>query len=517
MLPPLYPARPREKNVQLIRSVVMARSESEFDAGREAFAAALHPSLFSELDFMEETIPPQMLAIARRHVDGLFDESLPALLRLRAAELDISDEALRADVHENREVYQAITSDDVLTAAVGAERVARLRSALAAPAPAAATPTPDAEALRDALTELQDASSVPLVVQVAIQNAVLTHLDHLPSRARAKRWIREAWRGQLPHLEVPDSPPDLQPSLSAQLETLAIEAAEQRLGRLESVVLAAQQHLATHDVTSLRGFDGELSASLGPCGNCSMRFATMALSVIDRSICSDPEGDTIRLPLFNMAECPFCGHVARLSAPVMFYWPPRAQIVYCVPRMPGQDEESALREARPLFEHLRARYRARLSPEAATELDGATELVTHSVPQFLYTIQVGTTDMEWHSFLWVRLINGTWMAHDPTKNAMIHVTAAERAAIDTLIGATDDAVDVDLPPSPRDGSIQRAKTAFEAGQIEVARQELEACLARDPGNSLVRRNLAVVYLALGRSDDARRLSGSEPRGEVNHA
>lgn len=500
----------------------MARSESEFNAGREAFAAALHPSLFSELDFMEETITPKMLATARRHVDGLFDENFPALLKLRAAEFDVSDDALRVNAHENHEVYRAIASDEILAAAVGAERVARLRGALAAPATAVATPIPDAEALHDALEQLRDGSSVPQLVQRAIQNAVLFYLDHLPSRARAKGWTRKAWDGHLPRIAVPESLQDLQGSLAAQLEVLAVQAVEQRFGRVAAVVQAAQRFLATHDITSLRGFDGEWNAGVGSCGNCSMRFASMALSIIDPSIGSDLEGDFIRLPLFNIAECPFCGHVARLSIPVMFYWPQRSQVVYCVPPMPGQDKETALREARPLFEHLRKRYRDRLPREATAGFDRATELVTHSVPQFLFAIQMGTTEPEWHSFLWIRLIDGTWLADDQTKRASIHITATEHAAIRTLIGETGYTVkharSPDPPPSAQGGAIQGAMAAFQAGEFDLARQQLEACLARSPDHPIVRRNLAVVYLKLGKRDEARRLlSGPEPHDEVNHA
>lgn len=520
MFPYLYPARTRVQNVNLIRSIVTARSESAFNAGREAFAAALHPSLFSELDFMEETIPSKMLATARRHVDGLFDENFPALLRLRAAELDVSDDALRADVHENQEVYLAIMNDETLAAAVGEERVGRVRGALAAPASAVVTPSPDAEALHDALKQLRDGRYVPLVVQVAIQNAVLAHLDHLPSRARAKAWIRNAWGGHLPRIETQASLTGLQGALAAQLEVLADQAVEQRFARVTAVVQAAQQFLATHDITSMHGFDGEWSAGIGPCGNCSMRFASMARSIIDPSICCDGEGDFISLPLFNFAECPFCGHVARLSIPAMFYWPQRAQIVYCVPPMLGQDNETALREARPLFEHLRKCYRDSLSREAAAEFDSAGELVTYSVPQFLFAIQMGTTEPEWHSFLWIRLCDGTWLAEDLTKRASIHVTAAERAAITTRLGDPGDAVEQarspGQPSSPQEGAIHGATAAFQAGDFELARRQFEECLARSPDDHIVLRNLAVVYLKLGRRDEARRLlSGLTPHGEAN--
>jgi hypothetical protein len=101
-------------------------------------------------------------------------------------------------------------------------------------------------------------------------------------------------------------------------------------------------------------------------------------------------------------------------------------VVYCLPiEAPRIEEEEALEFFRGAIEYLRQGYVKKIAPEEARRFDGAAELLTYSLPDFLYAIQMGETVPEDHVYNFIRMANGTGLLADMTKGFARHVTKSE--------------------------------------------------------------------------------------------
>lgn len=471
--PALYPARPRSTNIALIKAVVFAQSGQAFDEARVRFAENLHPSLFSELDWFEESGTPERA----RHVDRLFQENLQAILRQRTVEADVGMEPLLR------------MTDDVDT---------HLESTLAL---------------------LTDRNRIPIVATVAIQNAVLAHLDDPTSRMRAKEWLRRREQSRLPNLPQLDlNDPAARDRFLDIIQTLGQDAAAERLPWLAASVGTLLRFLAKVDLAKLDGFDGDYICGVGVCERCSMRFASEAILSLDPTcpwLCK-LEGDNIFVPEFNVVDCLFCGHRARTNSPALFYAPSRKQIIYCLPTLGQRTERDALDFYRPIIEEARRRCLQRLGPEGAAPFEQAAEVLTYDFGEFLAAIQLGHAVKEWHSWNIIRFADGSGLIADKTKNICIALTpedlqrhwAAAGGGPGADVGGTSERTggpgnDRATPSAPV--GISEAKTAFEAGRTDEAQRILEQYLAANPTDSIARTNLATVYLKLGLRDRAKSL------------
>ncbi len=504
-------------NVALIRGIMAARDQQAFEAADRRIAEGLHPSLFAEVDWMEMSVPPDQRANARRLADGMFMHHLPAIAAARRVEFDLPDEDLRAEITEHWSFYDFLIKEarDVL-GALGSDLDARIRRAFAGSArdddaAAARAYSREAPRVRQVFSHVQDRRWLVLLSNVEIDNAVAYALDHVSSRMDAKQFVREG-DGRFPSLQRGEvrNADDLS-DVRRRLELLGGRALASRQFRLYGVCRAIDDVVADLRLTALDRFCGERARGYGTCGTCSMYYASSAIVSFDPTCPQllDEETGRIFLPLdFNVSTCPFCGAEQRAETASLFYSPDRHQVIYNVPTLGQLTDDQALAQYKPLIAQLRELYIARVSAEDAAAFQTASEEFTHSMADFLLAIQMGTTVREEHVYNVVRLANGSGLLVDPTKNVIIALTRAELAR-HWARGATIDAQPAageSGPELPAGGAnLHEAMSAYATHDYARARDILEALHARHPGDMYVRQNLAVIYVALGDRDAARRL------------
>lgn len=314
------------------------------------------------------------------------------------------------------------------------------------------------------------------------------------------------------------TPPTGKMASSADLEKtsrflaeVSSDAEDYRLGRLSSTARIFASYLNETDVFVLNDFDGERRVGYGPCGRCSMVFASAPLISLDDTYLfpSERDNETIHLPEFNFALCPFCGHRARVNAPVMFYSDARHQVIYCLPAHMGLGQEEAPEAYRRVIQEIRENYGRRVSGDAASRFDKAPELVTYNIPDFLYAIQMGDLAREAHVALLTRFPDGSGSIVDKTKKVVIDL-APEELAEYWAHEEPATASRGDLDEGGED--MGAAMFAFEEGRLEEARDMLEALARQRPKDRFVLRNLGVVYAALGDKTRAREVLRLLPVG-----
>lgn len=519
--PELYPPRQRTVNVELIRGVMSAADREAFDAADARIAQALHPSLFAELDWMEMTVPESQRAGARRIVDGIFGHHLPAIVAERRVEFDLPDADLRAEVADHWRFYEFLVNQaPEALAGLGSPLSERIQRCLAESprdvqyreAAAARAYARESPRISEIFSRVEDRRWLVLMVDIEIKNALALTLDHVSSRLDAKRFLREEG-GRFPSMQMPavESPEDLA-ELGRRLHDLgerALASAEFRLWAVCRAMVDVIDHL---DLAALDRFCGERAAGYGGCGRCSMMYASSAILSLDPTCPQlfDVKTDRIFLPLdFNVGTCPFCGEESRAEVAGMFYSATRRQVIYNLPTLGQLTHEQALAQHRPVIAHLRDGYLARASAEEAEAFQHASEEFTYSAADFLLAIQMGTTVKEEHVYNVVRLFDGRGMLVDPTKGVMIELTRSEmsrqwgRAA-----GMAPKPDQIDEEGRPRSGSgagMSEAMAAYGAKDYARARQILEKLHDEHPGDTVVRKNLAVIYVTLGDRESARRV------------
>ncbi len=180
----------------------------------------------------------------------------------------------------------------------------------------------------------------------------------------------------------------------------------------------AAEAVASLDLGALDKYAGQRQYSVGPCGRCSMWFASEVMSCIDtRCDFFDWSGTgLIYLPAgINVSVCPFCGLAEQVEQPAMFYAPQRNQVVYCLPTRGFMTQDEAVEAYRPVIGSLRADYTASLNNAELTKFESAIELTTWDLPEFLYAIQMGETIEEGHVFTIMPLPDGGGLLFDGSK------------------------------------------------------------------------------------------------------
>lgn len=513
----LYPSRDRSTNVELIRNLLAAHNQEEYEAADARVAVGLHPSLFAELDWMEMSVRPQDQVGAIRLVDGLFVHHLPAIMSQRKVEFDLLGEDLQWELSANHGFYEVLLRDAKRPLdELGSQLSQRIRDCLKCLEPdtaAAISAIRRSERSRIVadFSTVEDPNWILPMVSVEIENAFATALDHIASRMQTKQFMRHIG-GRFPNMGITsvDSNADLQ-SLLDSLGDLEARAREFSICRLAAVCSVIHEVLVGMDASRLNAYSGELASGYGPCGNCSMMYASSALASYDPSCprLFESEGGRITVPLdFNVSVCPFCGNQSRANTPAMFYSPRRNQIIYNYPRLGQHTEEEARETCRPMISALREQYLRRLGGVEAERFQAATEESTYSFTDFLWAIQIGTTAKEEHVYNVVRLGDGSGLIVDATKGVIIALTPTE------MVGLGEEAHDLAtvLAAQKNEGAesgptLGEAMEAFAAGRYERSRDMLEELHKRYPRDQVIRRNLATAYVTLGDKESARRVLG----------
>jgi hypothetical protein len=111
----------------------------------------------------------------------------------------------------------------------------------------------------------------------------------------------------------------------------------------------------------------------------------------------------------------------------MFYAEQRAQVIYLVPTNGCMAEDAAIEFWRGFIEGLRERFKRRIDAAAAARFDQAADLVTHTIREFLYAIQMGETITEDHVFNVIALSDGSALMWDGEKRFARVITPGEYA------------------------------------------------------------------------------------------
>lgn len=503
----LYLPRSRSTNIALIRAIRGARGKAEVEAADAEIAQFLHPSLFSELDWMERTMPPDQRQRGGQLADDLFINHLPSLITQRRVEFELAEADLASEVNEHRKFYNWVMEQyPEVVEALGPELVERIRRHLAAPPPTVKqliAPWYQRERRRVAqlLGAVEDRDWLWYLIYVEVQNAMALTLDHLPSRLAAKALVRAAGS------EFPQVAPgpihtrqDLE-RVAASLKDMADQAATYSLLRVTGTWQAIANLAESIDPSSLLAFSGRRAAGYGGCGRCSMMYSASSIVSFDPTCPGIFDDETGRIYLaldLNMSTCPFCHTRSRNDSPALFYAPQRNLVVYNAPRLGQFTESEALEAHREVLSQIRQDYMHRVDQEKAVAFDRAIEEFTYSMPDFLMAIQMGTTAKEEHASVLVALSDGSGMIVDPTKNAIVELTPLELQARWAAEGGLDQVSGPDASSGSRVGSSMDAVLkAFDAKDYGRARQILEKLHAAHPEDNTVRRNLAVVYVTLG--------------------
>jgi hypothetical protein len=435
--PDVYPPCARQ-DVQALLTAMLGGAEF-FDAV-QTLSTNFHPSFFLELDWQE-------LRLDRDYSEGpgiyeiiddfAFAFTLPQNIFLRARPNDEQRAAFAAWVDSYKRFFEDWRSKWPDPAAYGSLSPELSRQAALAMSALGLPVQPplgmDVEALvAHALSSLSSKERIFSFVRMTLSNELLAYLDHPPSRQDAKRFLRRDRRdgGGLPVLHAMPRPEDVGArELEAFLRARAVAAESEGLMSWGSVVEKVANRVRYSNLDDLANFDGNWSDSCLPCGRCSMWFAYEHIVAIDTR-CSFVNWRGTNLTYLsaglNHADCFFCGHSAPVESASLFYSPQRRQVVYCLPiKIPRIEKEEALELFRDAIQYMRDGYIKKISSEEARRFDGAAELLTYSLPDFLYAIQMGETVPEDHVYNFVSMPDGTGLLVDMSKGFARHVTKSE--------------------------------------------------------------------------------------------
>jgi hypothetical protein len=259
----------------------------------------------------------------------------------------------------------------------------------------------------------------PVALETALLNARFRFLDLPWTRRRA----RSAMQAQIDAIgDASIVPSDVRradgTAVAEALSRHAQIARDCGHDRWASLLADCSDRLRAPPGNSATPKHGEWSLSLSPCARCSMWFALRYLQSIDTSSADvnwSNRGIVYIPPDIGVAGCPFCGLVAPVDVPMMFYAPQRHQVVYLIPTKGQLSEDDAIAFWRVPIEAIRNRYRAGIDTSARAEFDQAGELVTHSIRDFLYAVQAGDTIPEDHVYNLIALADGSGLVWDGTK------------------------------------------------------------------------------------------------------
>lgn len=431
----LYEARDHQLNLNVLHAFTSARSREEFIDARDAMLMDFHPSVLSELDRMalsrqsDETAA--FLEFLRDHVSLI---SSPITLRRRQQRLDVPASELMELEAVAAEYLEVARTEPAMAVRVQEQ----LREALAVLISLVSKAIPSIGSItaqfRSDLGACATGERWSCAATAALQNALLVSFDHPPSREYAERLSQRIVErygsvGAMVSLSGADSTTldDVSNRLissASDLEAILpgwCKVAEQVIGSLQSI---------RYDRVNV--LDGQWTASIGPCPECAMSFATCALVALDTTcsfIASDHLAGFIHLRRgLNRCTCPFCGGEFAIETPAVFYVPDRFAVIYCLPTSSTIPQSSAADSYEDAIELIRTRYATSLSPSEEARYWAAPELFTYSWEKFLDAIQRGEVIAEDHvSGLTINRYGGGGTVTDLAKKFIRELTDTELA------------------------------------------------------------------------------------------
>ncbi len=512
----IYGPRSRDENIGLIRALRAARDEQAFLAASRAASASMHPSLLSELDWMEITMPEAQREAGGRFVDGFFAHHLRDIFAVRSAAFEQPDEVLEQDVAENMGFYRTAADDPSRPLdGLGEALALRIRNIIdrtrSAPDDALTRRRgPMQAAAADLISSSTDGAWVALRMLATLENQLLLTLAHPPTRPRAKHWLRSVG-GSLPVAALDDfvSEDGITHAMT-HLEGMARSTERAALYDLAALCDALAAALGAAAAGGFPGYEGQLGLGKGSCRRCAMHFTSTTVAVTRAGAPATGRGgrDTITVPIdFNLATCVFCGEEARVDAPALFHAVERDLVIYNMPRLGQWSEEEARAVHHEFLVRVRDDYVSRLDDGERQRFAMAREEVTFNIVDFLRCIQMGTTVREEHVWNLVRFADGTGLTVDPTKGVIIPLTKGE---IDEQ-WTSQPAFGTDVSAGIVAGNpLQESLSAFEAGDFARARDLLAPIYQGNPADRVCRQNLATALYKLGDMAGARRVLAGDP-------
>jgi len=512
----IYTPRKRQENVAVIRDLMQVSDEQGFRVAMERFGQNYHPSLFSELDYVERRIlEEKQRASVRKLNDELYLRHLDKIFYLRRGEIPKDDKRLVLEVAENMEFYHYLMEErPYLLKQLSDEQANKIQTLLKSDKQL----ENQSEALKDYYSDyhiktqylyenlrlIRDRQRIARIISTSLINTMLYHLDKLSSRLRAREFL---YQGKIPFpFVIPSRLSNKQEleGLKDFLLELKGKAAQWRLTFLEKSCEASFAFLQRFPILDLKEFEGSYMEGVGPCARCSMHFASTALVCLD-STCQflGEWGDEwIYIPAnLNYIACPFCGEKAVVEAPAMFHSFERNQIIYCIPPQWRNKPNEAGEGFKGIFKSIREVYKSRLSSKEASVFDKSSELLTYGWSEFIYAIQMGEVDNVAHSAVVVQLDDKSGLLIDILNKVLIGI-APEK--MDKYLYDKGPGKEFKLHEKlAHKQKLRYAIELYESRQVLESKQILEELLQETPEDRYVHYNLAVALTALGELDRAR--------------
>ncbi|MFX1365575.1 MAG: hypothetical protein ACFFCE_06590 [Promethearchaeota archaeon] len=520
----IYLPRDRNTNIETIKSILNAPNEAIYLQARKQFGENYHPSLFAEFDYLERIISGDENHIYYNNRSDihnlnsdLYLENLNKIISLRIKEIPEDKEELALEVTENLDFYQFITYDEPdllkLLSKEQSEIISNLlkikreeKDYIDLLQKKAHNYKEIQAKVFESLKKIKDCQRIHQVISIFLINSVLIQLDKLTSRLRTSNFV---YKENITHssiLPIKDlnTEQDLG-DLKDNLKQLMNKALGWRLGLLFMVCDTCLKFLDDVPVLELKEFEGSYAVGLGPCGNCSMMFASTSLISLD-STCHflySMGEDWLTIPLFNYISCPFCGYSARLETPVMFHSFKRNQTIYCFPSSLRGKSPEQLNDFKGFFESVRNSYTIRLSTKEVKNFKKSIELVTFGWSEFVYAIQMGNLDKQAHTTLINRYSpSNRYFILDPTNKISIELAPEEIDKYDTCEPKFEKSEII--KNFIKIESVDEAIELYNSGQLLKSKEILENLL-KQGGDNYVKYNLGTVLYALGEEEKARKI------------
>ncbi len=507
----IYPARERATNVELIKGLLYAESRESYDGALTRFIENIHPSLFAELDWMENSVPAQRRENAQAMNDALFLNNLESIIKLREIEFELPQDELFDEIKENRDFYKYILETEPKISKVFKENNYRaIVSAYEQTNEKSTYANPNkykeiARITEHKLYQINDRQNLPLVMREVLMNLLALSLDHVSTRMRTKKFVRktgmEVFQFNVGEITSEHQIMELKDMVSYIKENVHGYG----LLPLWESLSVMEDFLDHGNILKADRFDGEKAVGYGHCGHCAMMFCSAAVISLD-STCPYfiDQNDRLHLPLeFNSAQCPFCGKVRRIDTPAMFYRPSNKKVIYNIPTQNQYSESEAEDLYGEMIGKLRERYKKRISAEEAEVFDRSGEEITYNMVHFITAIQMGTVNRVWHTFLRLRLADGSALLLDQTSNTLIDlIYPADVTQMWDLIPEDTAGKILTLDKNIDKQAFRDAKEVYNRGDYQKAETLFANLYKTHPEDKIIGRYLASVYMYLGKNEMA---------------
>ncbi|SMO73407.1 hypothetical protein SAMN06265379_10680 [Saccharicrinis carchari] len=152
---------------------------------------------------------------------------------------------------------------------------------------------------------------------------------------------------------------------------------------------------------------------------------------------------------------------------------------------------------------LRERYKKRISSQEAEAFDRAGEEISYNMTHFITAVQMGTVNKVWHTFLRVRLADGSSVLLDQTSNTLIDLlNPAEVTRMWDLIPEEPVRENIILYSNSNKQAFNDAKEAYNQKDYQKAEKLFAHLNESDPDDKVIGRYLSSVYLYQGKKEMA---------------